>query len=769
MQDASPGGERRETGPAIDWGRAAATRVVLLLMAAIGVFGVMAAPLAWGEMYTFEDLSCFHIPLRVFYARCLATGQAFDWCPRLFCGFDLQGEGQVGMYHPLHLLLYRFLPFEAAFDLELLLCYPAAMLGGFLLLRRRSLPADAALLGGFCFAFAGFETFHYMHMNAVAVVAHIPFALLAIDGLLRAGTAAGRARAGALLAIVTGSQVLLGYPQYLMFSMIAEATYGAATWLEVRGRPRWLPALGFAMALGLGIGAVQLLPTRAALEHSLRAEPTPEYLATLSLPPRNAAIWLVPYLYESRSFAPAEELAPGLKLGPATSPLDARVKEYGVYNGAAVPVLVLWILLRFRRLGRRGLAAWALGLAALSLGLSIGDYSPFFELLCKVPGFDLFRAPSRFIALGHLATAVLMALAVADLGALRGRIAWRRLWPLALPPLGSLAIVIAAKRDPISWLGEQQAGDGLLIASIALVAAASALVAAAARGRRYALAALVGLIAIDAGLYSTTYLGYGTRTNTAILAACHPDSTGDPSARVVLGPGLMAYDNLWMFNGRGLVDGYVGLTPRRWLDYSTPAALRVASVGLSIGTTSEPLPGALPRARLVGQALPSVNPQADLDRIDPAAVVLLDQQVPLGLGPPGQAAIARDEPGEIRVVTAAPSRQCLVLSERFHPGWTVQVDGERRRVLRAYGDFMAVAVPPGRHYVEFRYEPASLVIGRAASLASLAAVLAWPALVWVTSRRRSRAVARPALALPAPHFDGLPALTRTHAEEAGRS
>ena len=34
----------------------------------------------------------------------LESGDAFDWCPDLFGGFYLTGEGQVGTYHPLHWL-----------------------------------------------------------------------------------------------------------------------------------------------------------------------------------------------------------------------------------------------------------------------------------------------------------------------------------------------------------------------------------------------------------------------------------------------------------------------------------------------------------------------------------------------------------------------------------------------------------------------------------------------------------------------------------------
>jgi hypothetical protein len=220
--------------------RSTRLRVELILLGTAVFAGVMVAPSLWGEVYTSDDLSCFHLPLRLFYRRCVRFGQRFDWCSQLFCGFYLQGEGQLGMYHPLHRVLYAALPFAWAFNLELLLSYPALLLGTFLLLRRRSLPIDASLLGAYGFAFAGFAVFHYMHLNAVAVVAHFPYALLAIDWLMRARTPTGRAWGGLALAVVTGSELLLGYPQYVYFSLLAEGLYAALVWSEMRGWPRWL-------------------------------------------------------------------------------------------------------------------------------------------------------------------------------------------------------------------------------------------------------------------------------------------------------------------------------------------------------------------------------------------------------------------------------------------------------------------------------------------------------------------------------------------------
>ncbi len=136
----------------------------------------LAGPFFVGLVYTADDLGAFHLPLRDFYARQLAAGEPFDWMPSLYCGFNVTGEGQLGAYHPLHLLLYHCLPLGAAFDWELLLSYPCLLAGTYLLLRRLVRQPDAALLGAMTFTFSGFCLLHFVHPNAVAIVAHHPLA-----------------------------------------------------------------------------------------------------------------------------------------------------------------------------------------------------------------------------------------------------------------------------------------------------------------------------------------------------------------------------------------------------------------------------------------------------------------------------------------------------------------------------------------------------------------------------------------------------------------
>jgi uncharacterized membrane protein YfhO len=78
----------------------------------------------------------------------------------------------------------------------------------------------------------------------------------------------------------------------------------------------------------------------------------------------------------------------------------------------------------------------------------------------------------------------------------------------------------------------------------------------------------------------------------------------------------------------------------------------------------------------------------------------------------------------------------VVLLDAWDPGWRATVDGSETPVLRANVAFRAVAVPAGRHRIELRYRPRSVLAGLLVS----ATVLLAAALLAV---RRSRAAPRP--------------------------
>jgi Bacterial membrane protein YfhO len=93
--------------------------------------------------------------------------------------------------------------------------------------------------------------------------------------------------------------------------------------------------------------------------------------------------------------------------------------------------------------------------------------------------------------------------------------------------------------------------------------------------------------------------------------------------------------------------------------------------------------------------------------------------------------------GAERVVVEARVRRpgVLVLTDTHFPGWKARVDGKSTSVVRVDYLLRGVRLAPGRHRVEFVYEPASWRAGRIVSALALAALVAMAVAGW---RRRGR-------------------------------
>jgi hypothetical protein len=695
-------------------------------------------PAALRRVFVYLDLGGFVLPTRLFLAENLARGTTPLWMPNLYCGYYAHGEGVIGIFHPARWLLYRFLPFTEAFNLECLIPYPLALIGFALFLRRLALPASAAIFGGASFALCAYLTLRLTHPNVIAVLAHLGWLLLAIDVLIR-GT--GRARWGAWvgLAIATGSQLLLGYPAavaYCWLIAIPHALYTAHSRRAVAP----LAAVATAIIAGVLIAAVQLVPTYDYLASSDRGDQPYGFLTLMSVHPLNLVSVVAPWMFEN-----------GLYMDRHYDPL-----ERALYFGPVVPIAALWVAIRWRRLGPlRPVALGLFGLCAISLLLSLGQYTVFYRYFLELPGAGWLRVPARYSFVLYVAGAFFAAIAFAELA--RGDPspeARRGIWWIWIVPALSwlaagvaLAFALPGVRAPIlQGTVAEQLDDPVWIALGPLVfTAAAALFTAAARGHRAALYGLALLALADQVAYALTLWWIEPpRTVAEYVVGIQPLDVA-PSFRFnsrrafKMFAGSDGHGHEWsstryIVHDLRQVSGYSAQRPSVRLDYTKLAALRVAGASFNLEVPDRrvaherafvgPLPGALPRARLVADAVVSAQPAHDIEAIDVERTALVDEPVELDSGPAGAAAIEQDLPGSIRIAVEAPARRLLVLAESFHPGWRAQVDGAPARALRVNGDFLGVVVGAAAREVEFRFAPRSFAVGCWISAAGVAAVLA---------------------------------------------
>ena len=141
----------------------------------------------------------------------------------------------------------------------------------------------------------------------------------------------------------------------------------------------------------------------------------------------------------------------------------------------------------------------------------------------------------------------------------------------------------------------------------------------------------------------------------------------------------------------------------------------------------------LPRGRLLSQVLTSTNPRASVKAVDPARVAIVDRTIMVG-GRPGWSELLYESPGH-RSSRLRRREQILVLTERFHRGWRIDIDGQETEPIRVYGDFLGCVVPVGRHRVRLRFLPQSVTTGRWLSAAGVMLTTAGAVLL---ARRRDQ-------------------------------
>jgi hypothetical protein len=693
------------------------TGVFLTLVLLFGLLIVaLTSPILFGRVAGGDDLGNMHLPFRSIYQEALQGRQSVLWSPQLYAGLYLHAEGQAGMYHPIHWLLYTVLPLGWAFTLEFVLSYAVMCPGMYLFLRRLRLPRGSALFGAMVFTFSGFNLLHFMHMNAIAVVAHIPWLLLATDLVLRSTDRRQIALAQLGISLGTGSQLLLGHPQLVWLSVVSVAALTA--WrLGGMASPWRLGLLACAMGLGVLLGAIQLLPTIQALGESERGSPSLAFRLTYSLHPANLLQLVSPYALRGRV-------------------VGGNVQEFGLYNGAVCSVALGWLLLRWRALGRwRSLVLSAVAFASVMLLLSFGASGGLYLLVAALPGVGLFRAPARYILLVHLALAIVAAVMMTDLMRLtreRGRPrALRGLWPLAV--VAALSLVTLGARAWITAGGERHPWAvhlwpfAFAILGSGFIVTASVLVAAAARGVRWAPWCLAVFTVADLSFWGLTFV-WRDRPQPLehFLERLPPPPADARSARIHVTGGMdWLSQDLLVMKGYRLASGYVGLRPRRALSPEDLTVRRLLGIKwvFSGGRWAE-VPDPLPRVRMVIDARVTEDVASDLPRIDVTRTALVGQAVgELGPGADGTARIVNDAPGFVEVRTSSTSRQLLVLSEAYHSGWKATEDDHPIPIYRAYRDLQASVVSPGSHRIVFRFDPQSFRWGQRLSGGALVLVM----------------------------------------------
>ena len=464
------------------------------------LFTVLFAPALFGGRVLAPpgDGLLYYYPMRAHVAAVLRSGHLPLWNPYIYSGFPLLADVEAGAFYPPN-ALFLVLPAPVAMNLVALSSYVLAALFTFLYARAIGACVFGGLLSGIAFGASGFMLSHLGHASIVNAAAWFPLVMLFAERMRVRASAPAAAGAAATLAV----QVFAGHPQVAAYSLLAAGLYllfFAACDLVPAGRMRYVVASAGALALGLALAAVQIVPTAELTAESNRAWISYEAFSEPLLPRSHLLLFLFPYAFGGGSAAPYALAPTGLSVAEATG-----------YAGLVTLALALAAIPLSRTSPH---ARFWLGLLALSLVMALGPQTPLHRLLFSLPGYNRFRAPARNLMQADLALAVLAGLAASHLPAL-GRALRRTAVLVALAAAAVGALILSTDARSIGLLDARTplpAAPGALRPAAALVwltivaalAAAAALVNLArrddARARRLVLVVLVADLGVFAQL-----------------------------------------------------------------------------------------------------------------------------------------------------------------------------------------------------------------------------------------------------------------------------
>ena len=330
------------------------------------------------------------------------------WTRGMYSGYPIAADPQALMWYPV-IHLFRLLGLD--WNVFLISAYAIASAMCFLLVRRLSGSNLAGAFSGFAYGFSGVLLGHIGHFNQIHAAAWVPLALYGLQVVREGSHRAGAAVAATGFALMW----LAGHPQVPVYTAyLSGALILGGLLVDRPTRPVALARAGWsiaAIALGLALAAVCVLPMIELGELSRRSESNWELYISKALPPWQLLALALPFAFGG--FWHAGEIAvPYLGAGgPA---------ENTGYVGL-LP-LALALAAPFVTSNRRGDAWIWLVLTIVAALLCLGAATPIGTLFFYAPGYASFRVPARHLFVVSLCLSVSSGLAFGELT--RRREAW---------------------------------------------------------------------------------------------------------------------------------------------------------------------------------------------------------------------------------------------------------------------------------------------------------------------------------------------------------
>lgn len=360
--------------------------ILILGLIVLGVFYRFVLTdyvLARGDTFT------FFYPYWEVRHEALQAGTLPLWTNAHFMGAPLLAEPQLGIFYPFNLLLT---PFSAPLAVELSILIHSFLAGaGVMVLFWSTVRSHVlgALTAGVVYAVGGAVTAHVEQVNQHQGLAWLGWQFWAFHRVMFAQTLRVRLQWGLFLAMLIALQFFSGHTQTVFIGAVGMGIYALLTlWHDWRKLIVSWASLAVGGIVAIVLVLPQFLPTLELTGMSTRGGGgfSPAQATAFSLPPHYLGLSLLPH-YANSLFT-----------------------EYIGTIGLVALGVGLFALF-YAPLGRLRWT-WAI-LAGAGVALALGRYNPlYYTVLAELPGFDLFRVPSRWLAWWGLGVAMLSGMGI---------------------------------------------------------------------------------------------------------------------------------------------------------------------------------------------------------------------------------------------------------------------------------------------------------------------------------------------------------------------
>ncbi|MBU1124549.1 MAG: YfhO family protein [Candidatus Omnitrophica bacterium] len=380
----------------VPWYKRKIVVIISFLIACIGIYFFRA--LFAGGMYLSGDLF-YYYGMRVLAAADLSQGIFPLWTPTLNCGFPLAANPEAGLFDPLNILLLAFFSPPTAFILLLCAYFLIAGIGMVLLCRALGLDDLSSFCAAIVYIFGGAFSGRQVHAPMIFSAAFLPFTFLAITYFYKTL----QIRYVFLAGIAIGASFLPGHPQIAIYSALFAGIYFAwnlflrdTTKISFKYIVRHVLLLCVIYAVGIGIGAVQIIPSAEFTRFSTRAGYVPFQAArAISFYFQNFIAYVYPYFFGIDPI-----VGKGISYWG-----KGNFWELFVYIGIIPLCLVIASLTGMRRQKQIKTFFW---LFIIAISLALGKNGPLFFLAYHlIPALRYFMNPCRFVFISSFALAVL--------------------------------------------------------------------------------------------------------------------------------------------------------------------------------------------------------------------------------------------------------------------------------------------------------------------------------------------------------------------------